>query len=86
MSGPFDPRALRRVAELRAEQAASGKPVVMCGYCRGDTRYDDFSQRFATCECCGAYLRFELRPDGYVWEVPVCPGPLARNAQRGARP
>lgn len=54
-----------RIKRLRAEQCASGQPTMMCGACRGDTRYDpEATDQSFPYECCGQALTVRRLGDG----------------------
>src|SRR5690348_13092018 len=62
-------RVMDRLEALRVEQRRSGKPMVTCGYCSGDTRFD-VDGRFVACECCGAYMLIDTTGEpGRAWQV-----------------
>lgn len=69
---------MQRIAALRSEQRASGAPVVACGWCRGDTRFDDrLRVQSITCECCGKPMTLRRQDDGFLL---IEPGLIAIGA------
>jgi predicted nucleic acid-binding Zn ribbon protein len=72
--------AWARLELLRLAQSQSDEPLIMCGYCSGDTRIlPGDPHQLVECETCGAKMKLAPRPDGGIIVHPVCDSPNARR-------